>query len=348
MMMVRTIVLLLTLGLAPAFADEASCTNCYQDGLDARQRGELESALRFFERGCERDDGASCNAVMHMISNGEGAPEDDTRAISFGLRGCDLGYWKGCSDLGVNLVRSDNPVAAAKGRELLGRACEGGRATGCGYLGAALRDGLGGPADAAAANRYLERACEGGSVAFCSDLAAALVKGTGGLEVDIPRAAALFQTACEGGWQKGCENAEALAKAMRKEPAREKREGWSFSGENVSFSTRKDSNEEGDSPAKTTIGSMQIGQGDETATFSNVRSSCGMLQVTFAFGSAAAPIRQCLGASDTRRLALVAEDGRITSSSVEPHDRVGRCIISALARARIEGLTCRLEADVSR
>ena len=259
-MTARTIVLLLFIGLAPAFADEASCTYCYQDGMDARQRGELQSALRFFESGCARDDGASCNAVFHMLSNGEGAPEDDTRAISFGLRSCDLGYWKGCSDLG----------------------------------------------------------------------------------------AALFQKACDGGWQKGCDNVELLVKATQKEPAGDKREGWSFSGENVSFSTRNDSNEEGDSPAKTTIGSMQVGQGGETATFSNVRSSCGMLQLTLALGSAAAPLRQCLGASDTRRIVLVTEDGQITASSVEPDDSVGRCVISALGHARIKGLTCRLEAEVSR
>ena len=102
------------------------------------------------------------------------------------------------------------------------------------------------------------------------------------------------------------------------------------------------------SPAKTSIGSLTIGQGGETATFSNVRSSCRMFQVMVAFGSAAAPIRQCLGASDTRRVALVAEDGRITSSSVEPDDSVGRCVVSALDRAHIDGLTCSLEADVSR
>lgn len=348
MMTARTIVLFFVLGLAPAFADEASCTYCYQDGMDARQRGELESALRFFERGCERDDGASCAAVSGMLSRGEGAPEDDTRAISFGLRGCDLGYWQGCNDIGLALVRANDPGTAAKGRELLGRACEGGKASGCGYLGAALRDGLGGPADAAAGNRYLERACDGGSVAFCSDLAAALAKGTGGLEVDIPRAAALFQKACDGGWQKGCENAELLARATQKEPAREQAKGWSFSGENVSFSTRSDSDEEGDAPAKTSIGSMQVGQGNETATFSDVRSSCGMLQLTVAFSAAAAPIRQCLGATDTRRVTLVVEDGLVTSSSVEPDDAAGRCVVSAMGRAHVKGLTCGLEADVSR
>ena len=148
--------------------------------------------------------------------------------------------------------------------------------------------------------------------------------------------------------RRGCENAELLAKATQKEPPKEQSGGWSTSVENFSFSTGKEPSEEGDSPASTTIDSMKIGQGSETATFSEVNSSCGMLQLTLAFGSAAASVRQCLGPSDTRRVTLVAEDGRIASSSVEPDDSVGRCVTNALGRARIEGLSCKLEASISR
>jgi TPR repeat protein len=342
--MTRTLFVLLATGLTPAFADLPDCTNCYQEGLDARQRGELESAVRLFELGCEQDDGAACHAASAMLANGEGVPEDQTRALSLGLRSCDLGYFRACSNLGVALVRAENPATAAKGRELLARACNGGIMSGCGFLGAALRDGMGGASDAAAANRYFEQACEGGLVASCSDLAAALVKGTGGLEVDIPRAAALFQTACEGGWPKGCENAELLAKAMQKQRPKEQSEGWSASAENFSFSSGKN----GDSQTSTTIGSMQIGQGGETVTLSDVRSSCGMLRLTLAFGSTAAAVRQCLGDSDTRRVTLMIEDGRIVSSTVEPDDSVGRCVTGALGRAHIEGLSCGLEASISR
>jgi len=240
MMTMRILILLFAAGMTPAVADVTDCANCYQEGLDAWQGGELESALRLFERGCEQDDGAACDAVFRMLSRGEGAPEDDTQAISFGLRSCDLGYWK------------------------------------------------------------------------------------------------------------GCENAEALAKAMQKEPAKEQDKGWSFSGENLSFSTRKEPTEKGDSSASTSIASMQIGKGSETATFSDVQSSCGMFRLTLAFGSAAAYVRQCLGDTDTRRVTLVAEDGRITLSSVEPDDSVGQCVINALGRARLEGLSCRLETSVSR
>ncbi len=252
MTIIRTFLVLLATVLAPAFADETSCRYCYQDGVDARQRGELASALRFFMRGCERDDGASCHEASIMLSNGQGVPEDDTRAVSIGIRGCDLDYWKSCNAVGLALINARNPELATKGRELLGRACD-------------------------------------------------------------------------GGWQTACETVEGLAKATREEHAGES-----------------------DFQAKTTVGSMQVGQGDETATLNNVRASCGMLQLTLAFSVAAPSIRQCLGTSDTRRVRLLIENGHVTSSSVEPDDSVGRCVVGALDRARIESLTCRLEADVSR
>jgi TPR repeat protein len=416
--MIRTIFLLLAVVWLPAAAVADSCTDCYQEGLDARQRGEMKHALQFFEHGCNQDDGGACNAAAHMVAKGEGAPRDPVRVMSLGLRSCDLGYWQGCRDLGVGTVRSEDPVVAANGRELLARSCEGGIASGCGalgtsllrgyggsidqvrgilimaracelgfppgctsygasflggdaadlvrarslvkrgcdggdpkgcgYLGVALRDGIGGPVDVAGSNGYLERACEGGFLPFCSDLAAALVKGTGGIEVDLGRAATLFETACNGGYQNACENFEILAKAGRKKAPEEPSEGWSMSAENFSFSTREEPTEEGGSNTLTTIGSMKVGQGSETATFSDVRASCGMLQLTQAFGSAAAPLRQCLASSDTRRVTLMLEDGRITSSSVDPDDTVGRCVMSALGRAHLAGLTCKLEAGVSR
>ncbi len=418
MLIIRTTILLIVTGLASAIADEASCTNCFQQGLDARQRGEQERALSFFERACEQGDGEACNAAGYMLSHGEGAPRDISRAISLGTRSCDLGFWEGCRNLGASLVESDDPEDATQGRALLARACEGGSpsgchamgrsllygqggavdrpaairafgrscqlgfapgctryasslfpgdeddkaqarnlvewacdqgdAEGCGYLGLALRDGLGGSVDAVAANRNFERACDAGYLPFCSELAAAYAQGTGGLDVDLERAIALFETACQGGFQYSCENLELLRSRMRQEPPEEESSGWSTSAENFSFSFGGAPDEDGDSTATTSIGSMQIGQGNETATFSDVRSSCGVLQLTVAFGSAAAPLRQCLGGSDTRRVTLTIEDGRIASSSVDPNDGTGRCVISALARARIDGMTCELEASVSR
>ena len=272
---IQAVFLFFAIGLLPATADESNCANCYQEGLEAWQLGEHARALRFFESGCERDDGAACYAAARMLSNGKGAPEDTKRGGSLGFRACDLGYWLACGDLGEILVRAEAPEVVAKGRSMLERACE-------------------------------------------------------------------------GGYQDACKNLEILAKAAQKESPEEQGRGWSMSGENLSFSPRKEPADGAGSRISTTLGSMKIGQGSETATFTDVRSSCGMLELTRAFGSAAAPVRQCLVGSNTRRFTLVVEDGRITSSSIDPDDSVGRCVTNALVRARLEGLTCTLEASVSR
>lgn len=66
------LIIALVFALGSVSADEVSCTSCFRGGIDARQRGELESALRFFERGCEQNDGASCNGASYMLSRAAG------------------------------------------------------------------------------------------------------------------------------------------------------------------------------------------------------------------------------------------------------------------------------------
>ncbi len=91
--MIRTGFLLIAFGLVPVISNAASCENCYQDGLDAQQRGELEHALSSFMSGCEQDDGAACNAASHMLAKGEGAPvrqclgDSDTRRVTLATEG---------------------------------------------------------------------------------------------------------------------------------------------------------------------------------------------------------------------------------------------------------------------
>jgi hypothetical protein len=98
----------------------------------------------------------------------------------------------------------------------------------------------------------------------------------------------------------------------------------------------------------TSVGSLTIGARDETATFREVRSTCHTLRLAVAFGTAAPGVRRCLPAPETRRVRLEIEDGRVTSSRADPDDDMGRCVTAALAGAQLAGLTCTLEANVSR
>jgi hypothetical protein len=97
-----------------------------------------------------------------------------------------------------------------------------------------------------------------------------------------------------------------------------------------------------------TMGSLTVGAGDETATFTDLRSTCSAFRLTLGLGSAAAGIRHCLAAQESRRVRLALEDGAIAAATADPDDEAGRCVAQALGDARFSGLTCKLEATVSR
>lgn len=116
----------------------------------------------------------------------------------------------------------------------------------------------------------------------------------------------------------------------------------------IGGSARAEGTEPTESRWSTSIGSLTIGSGDETATFTDVRSTCNAFRLALAFGTAAADVRRCLPASETRRVHLEVENGLPTSSSVDPDDDKGRCVTTALRGAHLDGLSCALEATVSR
>jgi hypothetical protein len=96
----------------------------------------------------------------------------------------------------------------------------------------------------------------------------------------------------------------------------------------------------------TKVGSLKIGAGSETATFTDVRSTCNAFRVALAFGTAAADVRRCLTGTEKRDVYLAVENGRVTLSSVNPDDEAGRCVINAMGGAQLGGLTCVLKAGV--
>ena len=98
----------------------------------------------------------------------------------------------------------------------------------------------------------------------------------------------------------------------------------------------------------TTVGTMTIGSSDRTATFRNVKSTCGMFSMTIAFLTAAGDVRDCLPESESRHVSLEIQKGKLTSASTDPDDEVGRCITAGMGRAALGNLTCTLEAEISR
>lgn len=371
------------------------CAECFTDGEQARAAGDSARAIALFERGCEQNEAAACDAGARMHARGDGIPENDARAVDLHVRACELDHGEACVEVGVPMlnygpraaegrallvrgckgghavscsflaasyqqglggpvdlvaaartfarscelgyalacthygiaVQRGLGVAAdlAKARELYRRACDGGDALGCGNFAVCLKDGTGGPVDMGGAVAAFKRGCVGGNANSCNGLGVATIRGEGGLKVDGARALELFESSCQGGDPVGCDNLASLKKALAERSTRGQEPHWT-----------------------TRIGSLTIGSGEQTATFRNVRATCGPFPLSLTFGVAAAGVRECLSDADTRRVTISVVEGKLASSSVEPDDATGRCVASALGRAPLRDLTCTFEAAVSR
>jgi TPR repeat protein len=96
------------------------------------------------------------------------------------------------------------PKDVPQGLKLSELGCERGDSFGCFNSAAVYASGGGGvKEDAAKAAEYLEKACKAGDGEGCNDLAVAYEKGNG-VSKDARRARALYQQACELGFQAAC------------------------------------------------------------------------------------------------------------------------------------------------
>jgi hypothetical protein len=115
--------------------------------------------------------------------------------------------WKMTVD-GVELQRVVNiQTAAPYGTPLdpaqLGGLCSANEFTSCNNLAAAYEDGLGVQKDAPKAAELYQRACDGGFLLGCANLGMLYFSGTG-VAQDRTRAMQLFERACDGGAGEGC------------------------------------------------------------------------------------------------------------------------------------------------
>jgi uncharacterized protein len=202
-----------------------------------RQPSSPGIALELYDYACRNRDGKGCTLAGKMYDDDDtGVPQDNELAAQYYGKGCRLRDGEGCEALGWayklgdgapvdETVAADNHRAAAHYYKL---ACDGGIAEDCNGLGEMVRVGLMVEEDAARAAALFERSCKLGSSAGCRNLA---LHGGGkgvdractsnapeaccelghryehgrGVEVDLARAALLYQSACDAGNGRGCD-----------------------------------------------------------------------------------------------------------------------------------------------
>ncbi|MEZ4469998.1 MAG: hypothetical protein R3F60_04165 [bacterium] len=150
-------------------------------------------AAALYGQACEGGAGRACLA-LGTLTRSQGQP-----GLAFFARACEAGEADGCQEAAIETATAD----PAQARTFAQKACDGGRAAGCGALGGLLVRGLGGPRDPAAAAPLLERACAGKDGPACANLAVMYRRGDG-VPADPARAERYRVQACEAGVQAAC------------------------------------------------------------------------------------------------------------------------------------------------
>jgi uncharacterized protein len=181
--------------------------SCYESGkYEQDHGGDGAVAAQRFGRGCELGDPASCNAQVQLILTKQvpGNVREAQRAFAIA---CDEGRSKeACKVLATALIDGvDLPKDAARGRQLLSRACvdETSDPEACFLLGKVYEDGLGGERDRTVASKYFRWSCAAGKVDACMRRGDLLVSDVG-VRRDDQEALAMYRSACEGGIVVAC------------------------------------------------------------------------------------------------------------------------------------------------
>lgn len=166
--------------------------------------------VRSCESACTtQSDGDACLVASVAYAAGIGVRKDSAAMERLELRACELGVAQGCENYANNFRRSADPDETDLAREYYDRACEGGRAESCVWVGMlALRlDANAEPRDPSTAVARHQQACDGGVAWACATLGDLLTFGIG-TAPDPARAAESFRKACEGKDTVGCHNLE--------------------------------------------------------------------------------------------------------------------------------------------
>ncbi len=125
---------------------------------------DAERAVYFFRRACTGGSSLGCTLLGQAYEQGDGVAKDAGRATELYSLGCTAKSSVACDAAArMSFAAQD----AAKGVELLQRACDLGNAGSCFVLGLRYRQGMGVPADPVQAGALIKRACDGGQPIAC-------------------------------------------------------------------------------------------------------------------------------------------------------------------------------------
>ena len=133
-----------------------------------------------YEAACDAGSLTDCNALAALYAQGNGVPQDNTKAFALYKQSCDHGSALGCVRLGsMHYDGVGVSKNVAQGATLFLRGCNGGEPLGCLKVAVAYGEGQGVPKDLERSFAFAERACTTGLPLGCTRVGASRVNGFG-------------------------------------------------------------------------------------------------------------------------------------------------------------------------
>lgn len=201
--------------------DAGDATACARLGTQRLDAGDTQRGIPLLRKACEARDIGACARLGAVHEHGQGIPADPVEAERLYRLACDLGQGKvaACTDLASVLTRVGD-ARRAEAHAILDHACDADEPRACSYLGLIYTEGLGVPYNDAswrAGARLYQKSCDLGRLGSCWHLGL-LYRAGHGVPQSAARARALFEKACDGGDDSGCDELRERPKSGPKAP----------------------------------------------------------------------------------------------------------------------------------
>lgn len=174
---------------------------------------DLDKGRAYLEKACTHGQALGCKNLAVVYDQGLGVPADPAKAFEHAKRSCAIDHWMAddakavgyaCNMAGGALYTGAGvPVDKKAAADMFARACDRSRYY-CYNLGVVIMEGVI-EKDAPRARALYEASCDDGKPDACNNLGDMMRKGEGGPK-DPQGAKKLFQKACDGEVELGCQN----------------------------------------------------------------------------------------------------------------------------------------------
>ncbi len=128
-------------------------------------------AVKYYEKGCNLNNGSACNNLASIYNNGKGVAKNSSKANELHIKACDkLNYASACSSAGAAHFQQGRYLSAKKSWEKGCNSDSGVSGSCCSNLGTLYAIGRGVKTNFNTAKKYFKMGCDKGFKSACKSM----------------------------------------------------------------------------------------------------------------------------------------------------------------------------------